>query len=387
MENIARLRNIAVVGPHHAGKTTLVEALLAHCGAIPRRGSVRDGTTTTDCEPEAIGHLQSVCVRVRAHDVRRRSTSTLVDTPGFVDFFEETKTVLTAVDAAVDRHRRRTRSRRPNGRRSWNTWRCARRRISFSSTSSIGRARTSTRRWPRCARRTARTSSRRNCRSGAGRRRSRATSTSTHAHGARNSDGATEIDDPDADARRGRRAAHHAARSARRLRRHADGRAARRQGSRAGRDRPRPVRGLRARSDHPGAGRQRAGEHRRRRARRRDRAAVPVAGDRAAHGRRRPRRRAARRRARRRAGLQDDRQPAAGKAVGGARVHRHAHARDAARRRVARRRDGAPLGHRAAVRQEARAGHERRDPARSSRSRGSKASRPATRSARRTPAC
>jgi len=61
VENIARLRNVAVVGPHHAGKTTLVEALLAHCGAIPRRGSVRDGTTITDCEPEAIDHLQSVC--------------------------------------------------------------------------------------------------------------------------------------------------------------------------------------------------------------------------------------------------------------------------------------------------------------------------------------
>ena len=60
MESIARLRNVAVVGPHHAGKTTLVEAVLAHCGAIPRRGSVRDGTTITDCEPEAIGHLQTV---------------------------------------------------------------------------------------------------------------------------------------------------------------------------------------------------------------------------------------------------------------------------------------------------------------------------------------
>src|ERR1700684_2971837 len=52
MDDIARLRNVAVVGPHHAGKTTLVEALLAHCGAIPRRGSVRDGTTTTDGENE-----------------------------------------------------------------------------------------------------------------------------------------------------------------------------------------------------------------------------------------------------------------------------------------------------------------------------------------------
>ena len=100
MEDIARLRNIAIVGPHHAGKTTLVEALLAHCGAIPRRGSVRDGTTTTDCEPEAIDHLQSVCVGF-AHTTCGPVDLNLVDTPGFVDFFEEPKTVLTAVDAAV----------------------------------------------------------------------------------------------------------------------------------------------------------------------------------------------------------------------------------------------------------------------------------------------
>ena len=100
MDDIARLRNIAIVGPHHAGKTTLVEALLAHCGAIPRRGSVRDGTPTTDCEPEAIGHLQSVCVGF-AHASCGSVDVNLVDTPGFIDFIEETKTVHTAVDAAV----------------------------------------------------------------------------------------------------------------------------------------------------------------------------------------------------------------------------------------------------------------------------------------------
>ncbi|HEY0614736.1 MAG TPA: elongation factor G [Candidatus Elarobacter sp.] len=100
MEDIARLRNVAIVGPHHAGKTTLVEALLAHCGAIPRKGSVRDGTTTTDCEPEAIDHLQSVCCGF-AHTSCGPVDLTLIDTPGFIDFFEETKTVLTAVDAAA----------------------------------------------------------------------------------------------------------------------------------------------------------------------------------------------------------------------------------------------------------------------------------------------
>jgi elongation factor G len=100
MDDIRRLRNVAVVGPHHAGKTTLVESLLSHCGAIQRRGSVRDGTTVTDCEPEAIDHLQSVCVGF-AHTNCGEIDITLVDTPGFIDFFEETKLALVAADAAI----------------------------------------------------------------------------------------------------------------------------------------------------------------------------------------------------------------------------------------------------------------------------------------------
>jgi elongation factor G len=100
MTDIARLRNVAFVGPHHTGKTTLVEALLASCGAIPRRGSVRQGTTITDCEPEAIEHVQSVCSGF-AHARFGEIDINVIDTPGFIDFFEETKLALLAADAAV----------------------------------------------------------------------------------------------------------------------------------------------------------------------------------------------------------------------------------------------------------------------------------------------
>ncbi len=100
MADIARLRNIAFVGPHHAGKTTLVEAVLAHCGAIPRRGSIADGTTVTDHEPECIAHLQSTSVSF-AHSNCDQVDLTIIDCPGFIDFFEETKTALAGVDAAV----------------------------------------------------------------------------------------------------------------------------------------------------------------------------------------------------------------------------------------------------------------------------------------------
>jgi elongation factor G len=100
LADIGRLRNIAFVGPHHAGKTTLVEAILAHTGAIGRRGSIADGTTVTDHEPEDAAHLQSTTVGF-AHATAGDFDITLVDAPGFVDFFEETKQALAGVDAAV----------------------------------------------------------------------------------------------------------------------------------------------------------------------------------------------------------------------------------------------------------------------------------------------
>lgn len=100
MSEISRLRNVAIVGPHHSGKTTLVEAVLAHCGAIGRRGSIADGTTVTDHEPEDISHAQSTTVGF-AHCTCDDMDVTIVDCPGFVDFFEDTKMALSGVDAAI----------------------------------------------------------------------------------------------------------------------------------------------------------------------------------------------------------------------------------------------------------------------------------------------
>lgn len=100
MTDISRIRNVAIAGGHHAGKTTLVEAILERCGAIARRGTVADGTTTTDHEPEAIEHARSTCVGF-AHADTEDASLTLVDCPGYVDFFEEAKLALAAVDAVA----------------------------------------------------------------------------------------------------------------------------------------------------------------------------------------------------------------------------------------------------------------------------------------------
>jgi len=96
----AGIRNVAFVGPHHSGKTTLVEALLSHTGAIPRKGSVTDGTATTDHDPESHAHQMSVTPSF-AHLQSDGVRINIIDCPGAVDFFEETKFALLGADAAV----------------------------------------------------------------------------------------------------------------------------------------------------------------------------------------------------------------------------------------------------------------------------------------------
>src|SRR5579863_2275297 len=96
----AGIRNVALVGPHHSGKTTFVEALLAISGAIARKGSVVDHTATTDHDPESHAHQMSVAPAF-AHLAADGVRVNLIDCPGAIDFLEDTKFALLAADAAV----------------------------------------------------------------------------------------------------------------------------------------------------------------------------------------------------------------------------------------------------------------------------------------------
>src|ERR1700736_667421 len=58
--NAAGVRNVACAGPHHSGKTTPVEALLAHSSAIVRKGAVTDAPATTKRVAESINLQMSV---------------------------------------------------------------------------------------------------------------------------------------------------------------------------------------------------------------------------------------------------------------------------------------------------------------------------------------
>ena len=95
-----RIRNVVLVGPTGSGKTTLTETLLAASGAIPRAGSVRDGTTVTDFEESEHAHGRTISLAV-APLVHDGTKVNLIDTPGYVDFVGELRAGLRAADCAL----------------------------------------------------------------------------------------------------------------------------------------------------------------------------------------------------------------------------------------------------------------------------------------------
>ncbi|MEO8410479.1 MAG: GTP-binding protein, partial [Propionivibrio sp.] len=94
------LRTVALVGHGAAGKTTLVETLLAAAGAITSRGAVEKGNTVCDFDPQEkeLGHsLNSAMASCNWLDTQIH----LIDTPGYPDFAGQAIGALAAVDTAL----------------------------------------------------------------------------------------------------------------------------------------------------------------------------------------------------------------------------------------------------------------------------------------------
>lgn len=93
-------RVAALVGPYLSGKTTLMESLLFTCGAIERRGTVKDGSTVGDASAEARARSMSVEISGASANFLGDSWHFL-DCPGSVEFWNDTQSALMVADVAV----------------------------------------------------------------------------------------------------------------------------------------------------------------------------------------------------------------------------------------------------------------------------------------------
>jgi elongation factor G len=95
-----QVRNVALVGHSGAGKTLLIEALLAAHGMISRKGSIAEGTTVGDSDPSAVRQQRSVTLSLVPLLLNGIKVN-LLDTPGYPDYIGELRAGVRAADAAL----------------------------------------------------------------------------------------------------------------------------------------------------------------------------------------------------------------------------------------------------------------------------------------------
>ena len=94
------IRNVALAGHGGRGKTTLAEAMLFTAGAIDRMGSVADGNTAMDFDPEEKKRHISVSSATASLEWRDVKIN-LLDTPGFFDFAGGLSEGVRAADCVI----------------------------------------------------------------------------------------------------------------------------------------------------------------------------------------------------------------------------------------------------------------------------------------------
>jgi elongation factor G len=92
--------NVALVSHGGAGKTSLVESMLFKAGAITRLGSVEEGNTVSDFDPDEVKRGMSVSLAVAPAEWKS-SKINLLDTPGYADFFGEVIEAVRVADGGL----------------------------------------------------------------------------------------------------------------------------------------------------------------------------------------------------------------------------------------------------------------------------------------------
>jgi elongation factor G len=95
-----RIRNVALIGHRGCGKTSLFEAMLFEAGVTGRMGTVVDGSTVSDHEPDEQERAMSINAALACFEHGGREIN-LVDTPGEPSFVADAIASLRVADAAV----------------------------------------------------------------------------------------------------------------------------------------------------------------------------------------------------------------------------------------------------------------------------------------------
>jgi len=94
------IRNVALIGHGHSGKTSLASGLLFTSGTISRLARVDEGATLTDFDDEEIQRKITISTALAPVEWSKKKIN-LLDTPGFNIFINDTKASLAAADAAL----------------------------------------------------------------------------------------------------------------------------------------------------------------------------------------------------------------------------------------------------------------------------------------------
>ncbi|MGB7292353.1 MAG: elongation factor G [Thermodesulfobacteriota bacterium] len=94
------IRNLAIIGNHGEGKTSVAEAMLFLGGATDKLGSVDNGSSTLEYELEEKNRRMSINSHIAFYEWNNHLVN-IIDTPGFMNFLYETASSLKVVDSAI----------------------------------------------------------------------------------------------------------------------------------------------------------------------------------------------------------------------------------------------------------------------------------------------
>ena len=96
----SEVRNVALIGHGHSGKTSLAAGMLFTSGAGSRLTKVDEGNTVTDFDDEEVHRKLTISTALAYVEWKKRKIN-LLDTPGFNIFINDTKGAMVAADAAL----------------------------------------------------------------------------------------------------------------------------------------------------------------------------------------------------------------------------------------------------------------------------------------------